>query len=255
MRRITIGIALTLLLVASVAMTAIPDQDDRWKSQTFLSDYSLLKPVPSKGRQDFVYVAPGAEEKFAKFHSVMVDQPEISVSAASPYGSAKPDDLKAISEFMRGTIVERLNARGYKVVDKAGESVLYLRVAMTDLQLKKKKRGVLAYTPVGAVVHEVKGAVQNVMKNVDIIDMAGQAEVAASQTSEVLGAMASLRSAEAEASGKPERMTFEQFKAHVEEYSDRLACRLENGKQPPDRRIDCTDPAARSAALGAVPGK
>ena len=255
MRRITIGIALTVLLVASVAMTAIPDQEDRWKSQTFLSDYSLLKPVPSKGRHDFVYVAPGAEDRFAKFDSIMVDQPEISVSAASPYGSAKPDDLKAISEFMRGAIVERVNSHGYKVVDKAGESVLYLRVALTDVQLKKKKRGVLAYTPVGAVVHEVKGAVQNVMKNVDIIDMAGQAEVSISQTGEVLGAMASLRSAESEASGKPERMTFDQFKAHVEEYSDRLACRLDNAKRPPEQRVDCTDPAVRSVPSGRPAGK
>jgi hypothetical protein len=255
MRRITIGFALTVLLIASVAMTAILAQEDRWKSQTFLSDYSLLKPVQSKGRQDFMYTAPGSQNKVGMFDSVMVDQPEISMSAASPYGSAKPDDLKAISEFMRSAIVARLKAHGYEVVDKAGERVLYLRVAMTDVQLKKKKRGVLAYTPVGAVVHELKGAVQNFMKNVDIIDMSGQAEVTASQTGEVLGAMATLRSAEGTATGKPERMTFDEFKSHVEDYSDLLACRLENGKRPPEQRVDCTDPAVRRVPGGRPAGK
>jgi hypothetical protein len=257
MRRFPIGSLLALLVVASFSAALVSGQDNPWTSETFLSDYTVLKPVATKSGQEYTYIAPGAEERFRQFNAVMVDQPEISVSAASPYHSAKPDDLKAIAEFMRNTIVERLESRGFKVVGQQGDNVLYLRTALTDLQLKKKKRGVLSYTPVGAVVHGVKSAVQNVMKEVDIIDMAGQAEVMASQTGEVFGAMLVKPAAlvEKTGSGKAERMTFDQFKSHVDEYSARLACRLDNARRPPDQRVNCIDPPAGNAPGGGSPGK
>ena len=244
-----LGFTVLAGVLLAVAPAPAPAQNDPWASQTFLSDYSRLKPSPSKTGQDYTYFAQDAEPRFATFDSVMVDQPEIAVSPDSPYHSAKPDDLKAISEFMRGTIVDRLRQRGYAVVEAPGERVLYLRVALTDLQLKKKRRGVLAYTPVGAIVHGVKGAVQEVMENVDILAMAGQAEVADSRTGEVFGAMVTRRGGTAGGPDKKvERMTFDDFKAHVEEYSDRMACRLDNARRPAEQRVDCTDPAVRKPA-------
>lgn len=248
---------LPALMVVSFATMPGSAEDNPWRSETFLSDYTHLKPAPSKSGQDYIYVAPGAEEKLALFDAVMVDQPEISISPASPYSSAKPDDLKAIADFMRNAIVERLKSRGFKVVEQQGERVLYMRVALTDLQLKKKKRGVLSFTPIGAVVHGVKAAVQGVMKDVDIIDMTSQAEITGSQTGEVLGAIVCKRGAAAgkTGGGKPERMTFDDFKAHIDEYSDRLACRLDNSRRPADQRVDCTDPAARTAPGEGAPGK
>ena len=256
MGRVPIRCLLTALVVASLAGTSVAEEAGPFASQTFLGDYTLLEPVASKTGQDHVYVAPGAEEKLARFDAIMVDQPESSLSPASPYRSAEPDDLKVSADFMRGAIVERLEARGFRVVEREGDGALYLRAALTDLQLKKKKRGVLAYTPIGAVVHGIKAAVQNVMSNVDIIDMTGQAEVSESRTGEVLGALVSRHgvSADQAGAGKPERMTFDEFKAHVEEYADRLACRLENARRPLERRVDCTDPAARAVPEGGSPG-
>ncbi len=260
MHRLSIrGLLLVVVALTATALAAtfISAQDNPWKGETFLSDYSTLKPVPTKTGQDYTYLAPGADERLAQVDAVMVDQPEISISGASPYKSAKPDDLKAISEFMRSAVIERLKARGFKVVDQPGERVLYLRAALTDLQLKKKKRGILAYTPIGAVVHGVASAVQGFMKEVDIIDMAGQAELSGSQTGDVLGAMVAKRgvSASPTSGGKIERMTFEQFKAHVDEMSDRLVCRLENSRRPADQRIDCSDPAGRIAPGGGPTAK
>ena len=256
MRRFPIGSLLPVLVLAFLAATSTAAADDPWKAETFLGDYTLLKPVPSKGGQDYVYVASIAEDELARFDAVMVDQPEISVSPASPYACAKPDDLRAIAEFMRGAIAERLELRGFRVVEQEGESVLYLRSALTGLQLKKKKRGVFSYTPVGAVVHGVKASLQNVMKDVDIVDMAGQAEVMASLTGDVLGAMVVKRGGTADKTGggKKERMTFDEFKARVEDASERLACRIDNARRSPDQRVDCVDPAAPPAAGAASPG-
>jgi hypothetical protein len=238
-----------VLAAASLATVPVAGDEDPWKSESFLADYSLLKPVPSKDGREFAYLAPGSEERLAAFDAVMVDQPEIAVRSDSPYHSAKPDDLKAISEFLRGAIVASLQARGYRVVEEAGPNVLYMRVALTDLRLRKKRRGVLAYTPIGAVVHGVKAAVQSVMKDVDILSMAAQAEIAASDTGEVLGALVCRRvaSAPGDAAAKPERMTFEEFGARVQEYGDRMACRLTNARQPAGERIDCAEPAVRGS--------
>ena len=253
MRVVSTRIALAALLLAAAPLAA---QDNPWASQSFLTDYTLLKPVSSVKGQEFLYVAPGIEEKVAPADSVMVDQPEIVISKDSPYGSAKPDDLKAIAEFTRTAIVDRIKRRGFKVVDQAGPNVVYLRVAITDLQLKKKKRGILTYTPVGAVVHGVASAVQGFLEHVDILDMSGQAELSLSQTGELLGELATRPVPKPGADGgKPERMTFDQFRERVDEYSDRLACRLDNSRQPADRRVDCTDPTARMASLGAPPAK
>jgi hypothetical protein len=244
MRCFRVPVVLAALVVVSFSSALLPDDGDPWKSETFLTDYSGLVPVPARTGQNFVYEAPGAEAKFGHFDAVMVDQPEISLSPSSPYHSAKPDELKAIAEFLRSAVAESLRSRGYEVVDRQGEHVLYLRVALTDLQLKKKRRGVLSYTPIGAVVHGVKAAVQDVMKEVDILDMAGQAEALDSRSGDVLAAIVCKRRAPVGASGgKLDRMTFEEFHAHVTGYGHQMACRLDNGRLPVDQRVDCTDPA------------
>ena len=64
----------------------------------------------------------------------------------------KPDDLKALSEALRDTLSGSLAEGGYSVTQKPGPGVVYLRVALTDVMVEKKKRGLLAYTPAGAVI-------------------------------------------------------------------------------------------------------
>ena len=44
------------------------------------------------------------------------------------------------------------------MVNKAGPGVLYLRAALTNVKVAKKKRGVLGYTPIGFVATSVAHA-------------------------------------------------------------------------------------------------
>lgn len=243
MRRCRIVGLVAVLAVAGA--TGARAQEDTWKGETFLSDYSVLEAVPGQPGREFIYVAPGAEPKLAQVTAVMVDQPEVSLSSESPYRSAKPDDLKAVAEFVRSTIVGRLQARGFKVAAQGGPSVLLVRVAVTELQLKKKRRGLLAYTPAGAVVHGVVRAVEGMMKNVDILDLRAQGEVSAADTGEVLGAVVFARAVPV--APRPERLSFEELRAYVETYSDRMACRLANARRPAEQRVDCL--AEANAAL------
>jgi len=217
--------------------------------QSFLTDYSKLQPRTTDKGTDLMYVAPGGIEKLAGKSSVMVDQPEVLISPASDYKGAKPNDLLAVANMMRGSLGERLSRGGYNVVETAGAGTVYLRLALTDLQLKKKKRGLLAYTPIGAVVKVGTDSLKDMMEKYDITHMVIQAEITDSQSREVLGAMVAVRG-----EGKSQRIEFEQLEAEMAEFGSRLRCRLDNSRVPAEQQIDCLDPKAR-AAREAVSGK
>jgi hypothetical protein len=245
-RRLLVNTCIAALGGLSFAAGAADGDFDR----TFLGDYTKLVATPSAQGTDHIFVAPGAIERLAKYGGVMVDQPEILISPKSDYKGAKPADLAAIAALMRQRLGERLIQGGYKVAEAPGPGVIYVRVALTDLQLKKKKRGVLGYTPIGFVVKAGTDLVKDMMGKYDIMGMVIQAEVTDSQTEEVFGAIVAER---AGTEGEPLRMDFEEFAGQMQEFSSRLRCRLDNSRVPEAQRIDCLDAAARAARETAAP--
>lgn len=215
-----------------------------WAGETFLTDYSKLQPMKGKEGKDFVFVAAGVEDRAGKYQSVMLDQPEVFIGANSPYKGAKPEDIAAIAGLVRSTTATALEERGYKIVDRPGNDVLYVRLAVTDLQIAKKKRGLLAYTPVGFVVNAGVKALQEFMDKYDVLDLSLQAEVQDSTSSEVLAAAVLNRG---QSAGGDKRIDFDVMVAATDLFADRLACRLDNAHVPAAKRIDCTDPVARQA--------
>ena len=152
----------------------------------FLTAYDNLKPQPSQSGTDLLYVSPGGDERLAAYNAVMVDQPEIHFSVDSEYRGLKAVDVEAIATLLYENLVERLKKGGYNVVDQAGADVLYLRTALSELYLKKKKRRLMSYTPVGAIVKAGTDALSDTLDKVDIIEMTLEAELADSQSGEVL---------------------------------------------------------------------
>ena len=127
-----------------------------------------------------------------------------------------------------------------------GPGIIYQRLALTELYLKKKKRGLMAFTPVGAVVHAGKSALSETLEKVDIIEMALEVELLDSQTGEVLGAIVIERGQRKTEDTKEERIDMDEFRATVQEYSARFTCRLEAAHNPDAPAIDCTDPEAHN---------
>lgn len=240
---VTAACAAVTLLAAGPSFA----QQNPFAGQTFLSSYAGLKEVPSKSGKDYIYIKPGVEAGLGKYKSVMIDQPEIFISPASPDKGAKPDDVKAISELIRSTFAASLKARGYQVVDKPGPETLFIRLAATDLQIAKKKKGFFSYTPVGLVVGAGSSAMKDFMEKHDVLDMSLQAESLDSVTNDVLGASVLKRGkGGVAAGGKAERLSFEQVVEDIDEGGQRIACRLDNSRKPVAQRVDCTDPAARA---------
>ena len=217
---------------------------ESWAGQTFLSDYGALQPVKGQGGWDYVYVVPEQEQILARYREVLLDQPEIFFAGDSPYRGAKPADLAAISRLVRETTAAALEERGYSLVDVPAQDAVYVRVAVTDLRIDKKKRNVLGYTPIGFVVAEGVKAVQDFMDKYDILDLSLQIEVQDSVQHDVLAAAVLQRGKGADSS---KRISFDAFTALVDEYAGRMACRLDNSHLAASMRIDCHDRAAREA--------
>lgn len=233
-----------LALGACVLALQGPALAQDWSRETFLSDYSKLQPVKGKETTDFAYVIPDVEKIGARYDSVMLDQPEIFIAADSPYKGAKPADAAAIAQLIRQTATAALQQRGYAIVDAPKQNVLYARIAVTELQIHKKDRGILAYTPVGFVVDAGVKALQGFMDKYDILNMSIQVELRDSATQQVL-AEAVLRSGKQAGAKHP--VSFDTMVTTVDDLAARLACRLDNGHVAPEQRIDCFDPAARKA--------
>ncbi len=206
---------------------------------------------------DLIYMPAGAFDRIAKYNKLMIDQPEIWLDRDSKYRGAKPDNIKALADLIRERLTENVINRGYEVVDEPGPDVLYIRVALTDLYLQKEKRGLMAYTPTGAVLKAGADAVRDMMSKVDIIEMALQMEMLDSQSGEVLLAAVLKRGArkDKEAGQKLVRLDFDDFRAVVREYSARLTCRLDNARKPESQWIDCPNDDALEAAGYLVPGE
>jgi hypothetical protein len=232
------------IAVALLAAAPAHSQESPWAGQTFLPDYSKLQPAPGTEGKDYIYINPKVDAIASKYTKVMLDQPEVFIGADSPYKGAKPEDIAAIAGAIRSTAVAAFQERGYAVVDAPGPDTLYIRVGVTDLSIKKKKRGLLSYTPVGIVVSAGANALKDFMDKYDILDMSLQAESQDSVSGEQIGALVLKRGKSADTT-KP--ISFDALMAASNEYSERLACRLDNTHVPADQRIDCTDPATRKA--------
>jgi hypothetical protein len=162
-------------------------------SSDFLSDYSHLKKSSEK-YMDYTYLAPGAPDKMANYSAVMIDQPEIFVAPNSKYKGMKPDDMKALADAFRTSMAQTL-AGTYMIVDQPGPNVVYLRFAISNVQLKKKRKGLLSYTPVGLVAGAAKSALtSDITKKIDLKGLTMEMEVLDSSSQEQLAALLETRS-------------------------------------------------------------
>jgi len=207
----------------------------------FLTDYSMLE-AREADFVDRVYLAPNIGEKMKEYHSFLIDQPEIFVAEDSKYKGAKGDSLKLLADTVRLAIIERFEAGGQTVVEEPGPGVMYVRFAIADLYLKKKKRGILSYTPMGMVVHTtVQAAVRDLWKKIDIVELSIELEYTDSVTDELLAAGTS-RHGMRKAKGKKEDLvTWEELDAMFQTVGARMSCWAINAGLPQNEKEVCSN--------------
>lgn len=224
----------------------------RTYDKSFLTNYEQLQPRTGGAGQpgDLAYVAPGGVERLATYKAVMVDQPEILFSPDSEIKGMKPDDLLRLSEALRDTLAGGLASGGYSVVRQPGPGVVYLRVALTDVIVRKKKRNLLAYTPAGAVIKVGADVLKEAFDKVDFIEVTFQGELVDSVTGDVLGALVAERGQRKAEGQKETRIDMDEMRQNMRAWSNRLRCQLENSKLPADKQNACNDDAANYGRYG-----
>ena len=216
------------------------------QNNDFLTDYSLLVETEGEGVNPLVkarYIPERQVQKWADYNSILIDQPEIFIAADSKYKGAKGDQLKLLADSARLAVIEQLEASGYTIAHEPGPDVLYFRWAITDLYLKKKKRGLLSYTPLGMVVHTTRqAAIRDLWRKIDIVEFAIEMEISDFVTGEILGAAVTRLQGKRKDKGQDQDqdlVTWQELDALFLTVGERLVCGLGNAKKPESEWTDC----------------
>ena len=198
----------------------------------FLSDYTKLQRS-SDEHMHYTYLPPGAENRMLNYSAVMIDQPEFFLAADSAYKGMKPEDMTELAEAFRSAVAQVLGGT-YMIVDQPAPNVLYLRAALTNLKLKKPRRRLLGYTPIGLVGGAVRSVRSDFTNKIDLQGLTIEMEVLDSNSEEQLAAVVEIRSGTEEAPA-----SWEELDALLGVYSQRLGCRLDNARVAEESRLDC----------------
>lgn len=221
------GLIFSLALLGSTAVWA--------ENSGFLPDYTGLEFAKGEYGGKTLPV-PNLMEKVAGMTKVMVDQPEIFIADDSKYKGLKPEDARALAETLRSAIVAY--AEPGALVEEPGANVIYWRIAITDLHLKKKKRRLLSYTPVGLVAHTAKGlAVSDIMKKIDLVGVTVEMQSLNAATGENLGSLVMKFAPVGE--GSSDEATWENVLVNFDAVGQQVSCRYKNSKLPEAQRKDC----------------
>ena len=225
-----------IVICAAVASTALlfsSAQADEMIYSGFMSDYTQLEKV-TDGTADYRYIAPGGEERMAQFDAVMIDQPEIFIANDSPYRGAKPKHMVALAEALRSGLTSALSEDLY-VVSSPGEKVLYIRIAITNLKLTKKKKSILGYTPAGMVLGGIKGAAtSDLAKKANLQGMVLELEGFDSVSGERIIALIDSIGSDAQ-----QHASWEELEVFMAKYGRIMQCRFDNARLPAEQRVNC----------------
>ncbi len=147
----------------------------------FLDHYPDLKQDPD-GSGGLIYRK--ARIDHCSYDKIMIEPIEVWMAEDSKYQGLSPDVLKAITDELYRSLEINLEPE-YPVVGEPGEGVVVIRLAITDVYAMKKKRGVLGYLPVGAVV----GAVSGKYRRINLKDATIEVELLDAQSLDQLGVM------------------------------------------------------------------
>jgi hypothetical protein len=199
----------------------------------FLEDYSALEAQDDNA---FAYRTADGVDAVAGYEAIMIDQPEIIIAADSKYKAMKPDDMKLISDTLRMVLVQQLERSRYRIVTTPGPKTLYLRTAITDLHLKKKRVRLIQFTPIGIAATVATMPFRDVMNKINLQEVTFEAELLDSQNENLLGARVERKGS---ATDKKQATSWKEFIEGLENTAGRLACLMDNAGLAVDARDDC----------------
>jgi hypothetical protein len=170
----------TTFLLGSILLSGAAGAANVVMYSGFIDHYPDLKQ-DADGGGGLIYRKTGVD--LGNYDKILIEPIEIWMADDSKYKGFSPDDLKAITDEFYRTLLVNLEP-DYPVVSQPGAGVLVVRLAITDVYAKKKKRGLLGYTPVGALAGAATGSYKANLKDATI-----EAELLDAQSQEQLGVL------------------------------------------------------------------
>ena len=179
-RRMTMGRLLVLCLLT--LFSAQLQATDKVSYTGFLHHYPDLKPDPDfKGA--YRWSDPKAD--LAKYNKIMVAPLEIWLSPDSEYKGLSADQIGLLNRMFQAKLTEILEP-DYPIVSKPGDDVLVLRVALTDVKMKKKDRGFRQWLPPVLIYRGADALLNESLKSFELNDAQLEGAMRDSKTSELV---------------------------------------------------------------------
>jgi len=163
-------------------LIALPISSFAAPNSGFLDDYSDLKADPDRSGA-MIYRKSGVS--LGAYNKIVISPIEIWYHPNTKYKGVSPDEMKVLADTFASILTNELEP-DYPVVGSHGKGVLIVRLAITNLKMKKKKRGLLGYMPIGTAITALKDVAG---KRITLSDATIEAELLDGESGERLGTL------------------------------------------------------------------
>ncbi len=199
----------------------------------FFDDYDKLQPADASWISS-LYFSDHFEKVLSTTQAVVVPQPEIFLASDSKYKGISPDEMKSLADTFQAVVIDAL-ADKYQIVTRPGPNTVVLRMALTNVYLKKKGRKFYQYMPTAFVLSSIKRAVfDDFAKKIVLTEVTWEAEIIDGRNDAVLGQLVLQMGNQ---SKKKEFTSWDDLVTAMSVGSMRLRCRFDNASAGTDQ--DC----------------
>ncbi len=211
------------------------------------------KLVPAAGDPLMLFYLPGqSTARLGKYSKIMVDEPLVFIAEDSPYKGINLAKLNVITAAFRETIINALSD-DFAIVEEPGKDVLLLRLALVDLEIKKKRFHILGYTPIGLVYRAGKETFESdynrAVQHLSLLGLKIEGQLLDSQSVDVLAEFVNKRPG-----NRADPESWSALKKEMAHYGKVIDCMIVNSRSGPAGESDCVALLQKQALIPYDPG-
>ena len=151
-------------------------------SSEFIQDLPALQPIPGV-EGSWGWEAP--DKSMASYDKFLLLNVEIFLAPDSPYKGINTRQLQAITDTLVAAMKAELEPE-YPIVSQPGPGVARMSVAISNVNITKRKKRLLNYTPIGLAVGGVR-SLADALSNISLASAMVEAEFNDSVSDERIG--------------------------------------------------------------------